>query len=155
MLGTRKQIGTGACCHVTRVQLSSEGDYPVTNIDDPVRLSNEPVTVVKNLVFIVGYIRSQQHTPYRRLHCQSLVCFVDRRGEETAGNIAKSSLAILPPFPEEKEKKCSRVTQRRWRSCEPQNDNRNHHPSDLRRSTCMMQVMQAGVCCKTSGCVHV
>ena len=29
----------------------------------------------------------------------------------------------------------SRVTQWRWRSCEPQDDNRSHHPSDLRRST--------------------
>ena len=30
--------------------------------------------------------------------------FVDRRDEEVAGKIAKSSLAIPPPFPEQKEK---------------------------------------------------
>ena len=74
-------------------------------------------------------------TPYRRLHCQSLLYFVDRHDEEAAGKIA-SSLAISLQFPEQKEKEFfSRVTQRRWRSCKPQNDNRSHHPSDLRRST--------------------
>ena len=55
-------------------------------------------------MFVVGFIRSQQQTPYRRLHCRSLVCFVDRRDEEAAGKIAKSSLTIPPPFPEQKEK---------------------------------------------------
>ena len=60
----------------------------------------------ESVVFIVGFIRSQQQTPYRRLHCRSLVCFVDHRDEEAAGKIAKSSLdlAIPPPFPEQKEK---------------------------------------------------
>ena len=61
----------------------------------------------ESVVFIVGCLRNQQQTPYRRLHCQSLqVCFVDCRDEaaEAAGKIAKSSLAISPPFPEQTEK---------------------------------------------------
>ena len=59
----------------------------------------------ESVVFIAGCIRSQQQTPYCRLPCQSLLCFVDRRDEEAAGKIAfsKSSLAILPPFLEQKE----------------------------------------------------
>ena len=58
------------------------------------------------MVFIGGCIRSQQQTLYRHLHCHSLVCFIDRRNEaaEAAGRIAKSSLAILPPLPEQKER---------------------------------------------------
>ena len=57
-------------------------------------------------MFIVGCIRSEQQTPYRRLHCQTLVCFVDRRNEaaEAAGKIAKSALAIPPLFLEQKQK---------------------------------------------------
>ena len=38
----------------------------------------------------------------------------------------------------------SRVTQWPWRSCEPQDDNRSHHPSDMRSILCM-QVMEAGM----------
>ena len=55
-------------------------------------------------MFIVCCSRSQQQTLYRRLHCQLLVCFNDRRDEEAAGKIAKNSLAIPPPFPEQKER---------------------------------------------------
>ena len=33
---------------------SSGDDYPVSNIDDPVQLSNEPVRVVKNLFLAPG-----------------------------------------------------------------------------------------------------
>ena len=77
---------------------------------------------------------------YCRLHSQSTadtvpspslpVCFVDRRDSEAAeaaGKIAKSSGRS-----QNKRKRIfSRVTQWRWRSCEPPNDNRSHKPCGL------------------------
>ena len=67
---------------------------------------------------------------------------------------SRRALAIPPPFPEQKEKNSSHtMTQWRWRSCEPQNDNRSHQLCGLRRSTCRWYDRLA--CCKTSGCMHV
>ena len=68
----------------------------------------------------------------------SLICFVDRRVEaaEAARKIPTSS-GDSAAVPRTKGKQFfSRVTQWRWRSCEPQNNNRSHQPCGLRRSTC-------------------
>ena len=86
---------------------------------------------------------------YCRLHSQStadtvpppslpVLCFGDRRDEaaEAAGKIAKSS-GDSAAVPRTKGKEfISQVTQRRWRSCEPQNDNGSYKPCGLRISTC-------------------
>ena len=65
-------------------------------------------------------------------------------------------------FLTKRKKLFSRVTQRRWRLCEPQNDNRSHHPSDLRRSTvnlhgmymCCMQDIRLHACLKAMVRIH-
>ena len=68
------------------------------------------------------------------------------------GKIAKSS-GDSAAVPRTKGKEFfSRVTQWRWRSCEPQNDNRSHQLCGLRRSTCRWCRRAAT---ETSGCMHV
>ena len=68
-----------------------------------------------------------------------VLCFVDRHDSEAAeaaAKIAKSS-GDSAAVPRTKGKEFfSRVSQWRWRSCEPQNDNRSHKPCGLRRSVC-------------------
>ena len=112
---------------------------------------------------LIGFWR--ERGVYCRLHLQStadtvpppslpVLCFVDRRNEaaEAAGKIAKSS-GDSAAVPRTKGKEfVSRVTQWRWRSCEPQNDNGSYKPCGLRRSTCSCCRL---ACCKTSGCMHV
>ena len=82
-----------------------------------------------SVVFIVGCIRSQQQTPYRRLHCQSYASsiVVTRRPPKLQVRSRR------PGRSQNKRKRIfSRVTQWRWRSCEPPNDNRSHKPCGLR-----------------------
>ena len=83
-----------------------------------------------SVVFIVGCIRSQQQTPYRRLHCQSYASsiVVTRRPPKLQ---VRPRRALAVPRTKGKEF-FSRVTQWRWRSCEPPNDNRSHKPCALR-----------------------
>ena len=78
----------------------------------------------------VGCIRSQQKTPYRRLHCQSYASsiVVTRRPLKLQ---VRSRRARAVPRTKGKEF-FSRVTQWWWRSCEPPNDNRSHKPCALR-----------------------
>ena len=75
------------------------------------------------------------------------VCFVDRHHEEAAGEIAKSSLAIPPPFPEQKEKNSFHE----GHSGGGVRANLKTTIEDTIAVICVdllyMQVMQAGACC--------
>ena len=83
-----------------------------------------------SVVFSVGCFRSQQQTPYRRLHCQSCASSIVVTHRPPKLQV-RSRRALAVPRTTGNEF-FSRVTQWRWRSCEPPNDNRSHKPCGLR-----------------------